>query len=92
MQDYDVLQAAVDHYGSDRQIDKAIEEMSELTKALLKLRYDANEQTVENVFEEMADVEIMLDQLKLIIGDKAIYRCDKVYRLTEKLHEEGVTV
>ncbi len=92
MQDYDVLQAAVDHYGPERQVDKAIEEMSELTKALLKLRYRKDEHTTEDVLEEMADVEIMLDQLKLIFGYKTLYRDEKVYRLVERLHEEGVTV
>ena len=92
MQDYEVLQTAIDHYGSERQIDKAIEEMSELTKALLKLRLVKNEQNTESVLEEMADVEIMLDQLKLIFGYKTLYRDEKVYRLVERLHEEGVTV
>jgi len=51
MQDYEVLQTAIDHYGSERQIDKAIEEMSELTKALLKLRLVKNEQNTESVDE-----------------------------------------
>ena len=35
----EVLIKAISHYGSEHQIDKAIEEMSELIKALMKYRY-----------------------------------------------------
>ena len=47
-------------YGTDRQIDKLIEEMAELTKALMKYKYGHE----NNVPEEFADVEFLLKQLK----------------------------
>ena len=46
-------------YGYDKQKLKAIEEMSELTKAICK-------DDRENIIEELADVKIMIAQLMLI--------------------------
>ena len=84
----DILNKAIETYGEHSQIDKAIEEMAELTKALLKLRYcekDFERQIVQDaVSEEMADVEIMLTQLHMIFGNtKKVeeYQIKKIKRL-----------
>lgn len=58
-----ILTAAIAHYGRSTQWSKAIEELSELIRAL------ARADDAENVAEEMADVRIMLDQLELILGN-----------------------
>jgi len=90
----DTLQRAIETYGEKAQIDKALEEMSELTKALLKLRY-AKPTGVEAdilrdaVSEEMADVEIMLEQLHMIYqNDNKVneYRQKKIERLERRLN------
>lgn len=60
----DVLEDAVKTYGSVRQITKAIEEMSELIKELCK--DGGTGERVDLIAEEIADVEIMLEQLKCI--------------------------
>ena len=57
-----ILTAAIDHYGRGTQWSKAIEELSELIRAL------ARADDAENIAEEMADVRIMLDQLEIILG------------------------
>lgn len=69
----EVLKKAIDTYGEDHQIDLAIEEMSELTKALLKLRRVkqfperwSESEALSNVIEELADVSLMLVQLFMI--------------------------
>jgi len=59
-----ILHDAVQTYGKQSQVDKAIEEMSELTKALLKERHSNG--SVDDIIEEIADVCIMLSQLCLI--------------------------
>lgn len=63
-------------YGEDRLIDQLIEEMSELTKALLKDRraekygeYDKCK-TEKDVAEEVADVEICLKYLDILYSYK----------------------
>lgn len=67
-----IMARAIQHFGETAQIDMAVEEMSELTKAICKVkRAQAGAEmgaAVENVVEEIADVQIMLDQLRLIFA------------------------
>lgn len=64
----DILQKAIDTYGEQMQIDVAIEEMAELTKALIKERRETknNAKAIVDICEEIADVAIMLEQLMMI--------------------------
>lgn len=84
-----ILEKALDTYGSQAQITMVFEEMSELQKELCKfLRGKDDGKTIANIAEEIADVEIMLDQMKLLfdIGDDvADYREDKILRLKRRL-------
>ena len=82
------LKTAVETYGAEKQTDMMIEEMSELSKALLKHRRNATPETVDNVLEEMADVQIMLDQMRLIYGDDTGNRAEKILRLAARLGTE----
>lgn len=60
----EILKKTVETYGKDAQLQMAIEKMSELTQALCKhLRGKGN---ADNIVKKIADVEIMLKQLKLI--------------------------
>lgn len=82
------LQAAIDTYGTDNQTDVAIEEMAELTQALIHNRRGRP----ANIPEEIADVEIMLEQLKIIhdCADEVEKQKDaKIKRLAFKLGEKG---
>ena len=64
-----VCEAAVHTFGKEHQKLMAIEEMSELTKALCKdTRYPNTPGVLDNIAEEIADVRIMLDQLEFIFG------------------------
>ena len=69
-----ILSMAIATYGADMQIIVAIEEMSELIKAITKyiradIASDDISEIVADAREEMADVRIMLDQLVIIFGD-----------------------
>ena len=87
--DTDVLyQRSVAVYGKKMQITVAIEEMSELQKALCKHIRGMN--VSENVDEEMADVYIMLEQLTGIFGNAKLvekYKCSKKARLWNRVLE-----
>lgn len=61
-----ILSNAVQTYGKAHQVDIAIEEMSELTKALLKDRRNIG--AIDDVLEELADVYIMICQLMMIFN------------------------
>lgn len=85
-----ILNNAVNTYGKQNQVDKAIEEMAELTKALLKERHNAG--SVEHVTEEMADVFIMLSQLNLIYDNSTTLDEQinyKIKRLENRLKDKA---
>lgn len=78
-----ILVAAIRRYGTGNQQLKAIEELSELIRALAR----GNDR--ENIAEEMADVRIMLDQLEIMLGNHDEVReweYEKLMRLSERLH------
>lgn len=57
---------AIKVWGMRAQIDMAVEECAELIKALQKRKRVTAYETIDNILEEMADVEIMIEQLKLM--------------------------
>lgn len=59
---------AIETYGDEAQINQGIEEMAELIQAVNKFRRMRNPVTFDNIAEEIADVEIMMDQYKQIYG------------------------
>ena len=82
-----ILKAAIAKYGAGPQRDKAIEELSELIRALARC------DDAENIAEEMADVRIMLDQLELIFGNGqkvAQWEIKKLRRLARRVHAADV--
>lgn len=89
----DYMQVMIDvikRYGYKMQTMVAIEEMSELTKELVKfMRGEAN---TDAIAEEIADVEIMLRQMKIIydIKDEDVEKLMviKLERLKERMEEK----
>lgn len=83
----DLYSRAVNTFGETSRLILAIEEMSELTKELSK--YIRGRQNVGGICEEMADVEIMLEQLKIVFRNRAAvdyHRSQKLQRLGDKLN------
>ena len=69
----EICSAAVDRFGPKDQILKAIEELAELQRALA--RYSAkwmDTRSSDNVHEEIADVGIMIAQLRLMFDANEI--------------------
>lgn len=63
------LKQISNHYGYTHQKNMLIEEMAELIQALNKLeRYGRGSVFSRNVIEEIADVEIMLAQVKYLLN------------------------
>lgn len=88
-QEVKIVRGIVDKRGERAQIIKAVEEMSELTHALC--RYIGEEKPkaadIVNACEEIADVEIMLEQMKIIFdaGQVMAWKRDKLSRLAALL-------
>lgn len=78
-----ICEKAVDKWGKKAQVIVAIEELAELQKELTKyLRGDLRR---GKMLEEMADVEIMLTQLKVIFGNNDEEKQYKVDRLKYRI-------
>lgn len=86
-----LLDRAITAYGAPAQMDMAVEEMAELTKALCKVKRvicaAEAKAALENAVEEMADVQIMLDQLRIIFhrSTEEVEEA-KLERLAGRLH------
>lgn len=57
-----------DYYGKDAQAVQCVEELNELAAAILKYQKNRFSAEFDNVIEEMADAEIMLEQMKYLYG------------------------
>jgi len=68
MNKIELYKKAVQKWGKEPQINMAIEECGELIVSLSKRSRNNNGSTVDDIIGEMVDVEIMLEQLKLIFG------------------------
>lgn len=91
MNEFEIYEQAVKHYGNLNQIVKAMEECGELIRALA--RWLQGDPDVVNIAEEIADVEIMVEQIKIILGDRyeellTLKKAEKLGKLAERLGME----
>lgn len=56
-----------EHYGDEHQLEKAIEECEELIDAIRKHQGSFTNCFVVDIIDEIADVTVMIEQLKLIL-------------------------
>ena len=89
MFDGDIYKKAIQKYGIKLQTIKAIEELSELQKELCKAIVGNGNN--ENISEEIADVQIMIEQIKIMWGityEKIEYiKKEKIERLKKRLED-----
>lgn len=84
-----LYEAAVEKFGEDAQMLIAVEELGELSKALLKwLRYKnfdqgRREELLKAIAEERADVSIMLNQLEVMFGENSEAEAEKLDHLAD---------
>lgn len=83
-----VFERAIKRYGEDEQLTMFFEEAAELQEAICK--HQRGRDTVEHIAEELADLTIMTEQLRLIYGvndDVCRIMDEKVERLCGRLTE-----
>lgn len=93
-----VLKAAIDKYGNDSQLAVAQEECAELIQAISKLKRAENSDhpgrtakaAMNNLMEETADVQIMLDQIRIMYPSHAYdtIRKEKLARLEKRMEKK----
>ena len=86
------MESAIETFGADNQVLKAMEEMGELIQAIVKARITRNDArraaAIDHVCEEIADVRLTLDQLCMILGTEervGQWEYAKMARLREKI-------
>lgn len=80
-----ILEDAIAHYGTRHQVIVAIEELSELQKELCKFLRDNK---TDNIAEEIADVEIILEQMIMIFSSRETinrWKQNKLERLNNRI-------
>lgn len=90
-----IYQEVKEKYGVESQIDQTLEELGELIQALIKLRRTKNKspekhmEAWENLHEEIADVENMLNQLKHMFDGELVekYRNKKLKRIKKRMRK-----
>lgn len=89
---------SAEHYGYDAQSNMLMEECAELIQAMNKHKRalasgKGIEKAVEKLTEEIADVELMLEQIKHLVGIEPIPIIDvkyhKVGRTMKRIKSEG---
>lgn len=91
------LHDIADTLGYEEQSMQLIEEMAELTQGINKYRrYDKGIKQYENLVEEIADVEIMLEQIKhlLFVSDITLDFIvnEKIERTKQRLLKHGKNI
>ncbi len=90
----EVYKKAVELWGKDLQLSMVIEEASELIKGICKLKRNGfSIGAVSNAAEEIADMEIMIEQLKIILNCRDavdVWRDYKIHRLKETIEKVEV--
>jgi len=80
---------AVDHYGTASQLDVAQEELAELVVAISHYRRGRDENR-KRIIEEIADVVIVVQQLRLVFGKQEVDDVvqQKLRRLKTRIRED----
>lgn len=94
----EILQKAIETYGTHNQMLKCIEECSELSRAISRILTELSsgdgfttEASQENLYEELADVSIMISQVMVMFDctDEVIgWQLKKLNRLKERLEND----
>ena len=88
-----VCEKAMNTFGNDAQFRMAAEELAEALVAVLHAVRGRIPWDDDTVAEELADVQIMIDQLQFVPGFRKkfdYYKEKKLFRLKDKLESKGV--
>ena len=76
-------------FGFNQQLLKGAEECGELVRSLCRYNYDKTEDNLENMIEEIADVEIMITQIKEFMQINDEVEIEKIAKIRRTLDYIG---
>lgn len=84
------IEFIADYYGISHQLKKLIEEMSEVTKEIIKLDLSQNDKEIEDIFlnrlpDELADLSVVYDQVVYLLGCKEKVARNRKYKVLRQL-------
>lgn len=90
MTNEEMTRIIANHYGYDNQSHQCVEEMAELMIAINKFRRKEipnrnNYELMQDIYEEIADVEVLLEQLKYFFNCYDEVNAMKEYKLKREL-------
>ena len=91
-----IMQTALDRWGLNAQVGQTVEECAELIVALQKyVNRTPQPETVDNILDEIVDVEMMLAQMRLVLGiddntlrNRIEYKFDKLKQYLSEDEEQ----
>lgn len=95
MEKQDILQTATLLWGDTSQVNQLQEELTELSMAICKLRRSGDiDKKMDNFFEEIADVKIMIEQMEFLYGTKEIEKHYeyKIKRLGDRVNNSLMAI
>lgn len=93
------LRSITDHFGLEHQLNKLGEEVGEFANACTAFYNDPTDANWQHIIEELADIEVVLDQFKLRLHDDAMnegrlfftmlasIKGDKIQRTCERIED-----
>ena len=85
------LRNIAEHYGLRVQMRQLIEEMAELTQVICKSERYNLDTVREHLGEEVADVQVVLEQVIYLLGENRIeqIRAEKIARQKRRIEDAG---
>lgn len=86
--------AAISHFGARPQCYKAIEELTECAAAVARYVQLADAGNLAGLLDEMADATIVLEQLRLIVGEelfqsKLSFKANRLFQMIKDARLKG---
>ena len=95
-----ILKKAISKYGTHNQMLKCVEECGELSRAISRILTELSsgdgfttKESEENLYEELADVSIMVEQMIMMfdcMDEVVVWQTKKLKRLKERLGNEQI--
>ncbi len=84
-----ILDAAIQSFGEVSQMNKIVEECAELIAAIM--HFDLGKISIDELRGEIADVSVMIDQAKIMLGESEInnIRDDKLINLIKLVEQKN---
>lgn len=90
---HNLYKDAIHKWGNDSQMNMVVEECAELIQAVNKFKRDPSAERLKELCSEIADVEIMCEQARIILNKSGLVdliKEEKIGRLKSRLEQSKI--